>query len=146
MLHLSPSPSPIIPLPPYSRPELTALDYLADAAMLGAGIGIILFWVAYALLFRWHATPAGIAVFTFTGALAAVFILIIASRFSGGDYEGRDLLRFVVYVANLVAAWGMFAVLVWGWLRGNKPLELHERESVKRTTGPNTMPPTHRHG
>lgn len=136
MLHLSPTPSPPAPLPPYMWPDFTTLDHLADIAMLGAGVGIVLFWLAYALLFRWYAAPAGIAVFTFTGALAGVFFLIIASRLNGGDYDGRSLLRFLVYTANCLAAWGMLAVLARGWLRGNHPLELHERESVKRTTGP----------
>jgi len=135
---MTPSPPPIFP--PYARPDLTWLDVVADLALLGGALGIVVFWLAYALLFRWRSTAAGQAIFAFTGSLLLVLVLVLVGRVTGGDYPGRDLVRVVAYGSCFITSWGLVAVLARGWLRGNRPLDLHERESAKRTTGPNPLP------
>lgn len=118
--------------PPYAPPDRTALDFLADLLLIGAGLGVFTFTLCYMVLFKWHKTPAGIAVLGFTMALSLVLGLMLASKFTGGEYVGRDAWRVVVYGSNLVAAWGMVTLLFYSRRRGEKPLHLVERESTKR--------------
>lgn len=113
--------------PPYTRPDPTMLDMLADLLLLGAGVGVALFTIIYATVFRWHKTPTGIAILSFTLGLTLVLCLVLVNRLLGGDYEGRDIVRVIVYGTNFIAAWGMVLLLLRGRHKGEPPLGLVER-------------------
>lgn len=123
--------------PIHVRPDATIIDQIANIALGGAGLGVLIFTVCYMVFFKWHKTTSGIAILLFTTSLSLVLLLGIISRATGGDYFLRDWFRLLAYALCLVTAWGLVAVLVHGWMRGRKPLNLLERDSVRRAqTGP----------
>lgn len=131
----------MIPFPPYTRPEPTVLDVIANVLLVGAGLGSLLFVLAYAIVFRWYETAAGRAVLGFVASLVLVLLLNVIARASGGDYPGRDVLRVFAYGAVFVGSWGLVVELVRSWRRGGPALDLRERESMKRTpTDPVPIP------
>lgn len=129
--------------PPYTRPAATLLDMIADLLLLGAGLGVLVFAVGYAVLFRWWETASGRTILAFVGTLGLILLLNITIRAAGGDFPGRDYARVAVDTVVFVAAWGLVVLLARSWLRGAPALHLRERESVKRTPtqeGPTIMP------
>lgn len=106
---------------------------IADFALTGAGVGVVVFTLCYMIFFRWHKTPSGIAILLLTTSLSLLLLLGIVSRATDGDYFLRDWFRLGAALLCLVAPWGLVAVLLHGWLRGRKPLNLVERDSFKRT-------------
>lgn len=129
--------------PPYDRPDLTIVDMIADLVLLGAWLGIIIFVLAYATLFSWRKTAAGKAIMYFTCSLLAVLAVVLAARISGGDYFGRDWIRLGAYSLTCASAWGLVITLARAWRRGEKPLELRERERMRRGgTGPQRIDDT----
>lgn len=140
--------------PPYTRPDPTMLDAIADLLLVGSGFGILTFALLYLIFFNWRETPSGKAILYFALSLGLLILLVLAGRFTGGDYPGRDLLRVFVYALIFASTWGLVATLVRAWRRGEKPLELVERENMRRpVTGPTafsqidrpqgaSMPPT----
>lgn len=122
--------------PPYTMPAATALDTIADFLLIGAGAGVLAFTLLYLVFFNWRETSSGKAILYFTCSLGLLLLLVFIGKVTGGDYPGRELLRVFVYGLNLVAAWSLVVTLVRSWSRGEKPLDLVERESMRRQTGP----------
>lgn len=90
--------------PPLNPPPTTWLDIVGNYILLGAGIFAVLFLLSYGFLSNWRKYPGGRSIFYFVSGLAAVFVYSIISRFIGGDYLFRDLLRAVVYGYVLVVS------------------------------------------
>lgn len=66
------------------------------------------FWFALPFIYMvtapdWRKTRTGRALMMLLGSLALLFALIVSSSLFG-EYPGRDLVRFIVYSAVLVAA------------------------------------------
>lgn len=90
--------------PPLNPPPPTVLDVIGNYILLVAGIFAVLFLLSYGLLSNWRKYAGGRSIFYFVSGLAAVFVYTIISRFIGGDYLFRDLLRAVVYGYVLVVS------------------------------------------
>lgn len=110
--------------PPLNPPPPTILDIIGNYILLGAGIAAVAFLITYGLLSNWRKTSGGQSIFFFVSGLAAVFVYSIASRFIGGDYLFRDLLRASVYGYVFVVSVRLFADLVRTQLMGNHPRQI----------------------
>lgn len=123
--------------PPYVYPEHTILDVIADAFLLGAAAGLVVFTLSYLIFFKFWKTFAGVSVALFTFSLDLVIGLILIGRFAGGDYGLRDELRFAVYLLVFAASWLMVYTIWHYWLRTpvdgspSQDLGLERREHPK---------------
>lgn len=122
------------PFPDYMRPAMTFLDVMADYLLLAGGLGALVFIVLYSGFMDWRATPAGRAILAFMVSLVSVLGLILASRFTGGDYPFRDVLRLVLYGAVFVTSWRLVFVLISAWREDARGLVIEKRE--RHRTGP----------
>lgn len=127
------------PFPDYMRPDATWADVLADFVLMGCGLGALVFVILYGIFLNWRETPAGKALFYFMASLAAVLVLVILSRLTGGDYPGRDLVRLGVYSAGFVTSWRLVVELIRSWREGADGLNINRRERTR--TGSNRTTP-----
>lgn len=106
----------------------TPIDRVADFILLFALFAVLAFTLLYGVFFHWTATQGGRAVMGFVSSIDFVLLLIVLSKFNGGDYPGRDIVRLGVYLYILSTSVGLVVTLVRNWLRGSKPLDLRERD------------------
>lgn len=125
----------LLPMSEYTRPPRTVVDTISDAILMFGATGVAVFFLVYVTLFRWWKTESGKAVLYFTGSLFLVLALVAAARLTGGDYFGREWMRLAVYSACAAASWGLVITQARAWFRGDKPLDLHERETARRRAG-----------
>lgn len=105
--------------PPLNPPTPTFLDGIGNYVLLFAGLSAITFVLFYGLGSNWRGTPGGRAVFFFVSALAVVFAYSIFSRFLGGDFPGRDIIRLVIYSYVLITTIHLLVDLIRTQHNGN---------------------------
>lgn len=128
------------PFPDYMRPEMTWADVLADFVLMGTTLGAVVFVVLYVGFLNWRETPAGRTLLYFMASLSAVLVLICLSRFTGGDYHGRDLLRLGVYTAGLVTSWRLVVELIRSWREDTAGLTIPSRGRTRTGSNPTQKP------
>lgn len=112
--------------PPINPPEPTWLDGIGNLLLLGAGVAVAAFAFYYGFFFAWRITPAGRAVLYFTTGLVALLGHFILSRFMGGDYLFRDLIRAIVYGYLMVVSVRLLLTLRKIHKAGNHPMTAEE--------------------
>lgn len=115
-------PPPPLPLPPHP----TFLYYLGDLALYTSLVPLLLFAGFYLFRSNWRATAPGRAIAYLVSTLVVVLVLGAITRFAGQDWNGREWVRAIVYIATNVAMWRLFASL----------LKIQRREH-KEETSPN---------
>lgn len=124
--------------PPINPPDPTWIDGLGNILLLGAAAAVTLFGYFYAFYFDWRQTPAGRAVLYFVSGLVALLLHYVVSRFMGGDYLFRDVVRATVYGYLMVVSLRLLFTLWRIWRAGNHPttaediLKARERAATKR--------------
>lgn len=112
--------------PPIETPTPTWIDGLGNILLLGAGLAVAAFALFYGVFFAWRTTPAGRAVLYFTTGLVALLAHFILSRFMGGDYLFRDVVRAVVYGYLMVVSIRLLLTLRKIHKAGNHPMTAEE--------------------
>lgn len=92
------------------------LRLMANIAILGIGVTLLIFIVGYGVFFNWRKTPGGRSVMYFVGSLE---LLILLAAFLNWvpifQDETEQLLRLEVFVTIFVAAGRMLYVLITRW-------------------------------
>lgn len=112
--------------PPIETPTPTWIDGLGNLLLLGAGLSVFAFALFYGFFFAWRSTPAGRAVLYFVSGLVALLAHFIVSRFMGGDYLFRDVVRAVVYGYLMVVSLRLLLTLHRIHKAGNHPMSPEE--------------------
>lgn len=118
--------------PPIEAPDPTWIDGLGNILLLGAGVAVAAFAFYYGFFFAWRTTPAGRAVLYFTTGLVALLAHFIVSRFMGGDYLFRDIVRAVVYGYLMVVSIRLLLTLRRIYKAGNHPMTAEELLMTRR--------------
>lgn len=107
--------------PPLNPPPVTWLDVVGNYFLAAASVVVTLFMLAYMLFFDWRRTASGKAIMYFVTGLVLWMGHTIMTRYTGGDWLFRDLLRALVYAYLLAVSAGLLINLFLIWRRGNHP-------------------------
>lgn len=86
------------------------LDTLNNLIVVSALLPLSLFVYYYGRYSPWRQTGTGRTMMYKNISFIAVFLVIITSTYFG-DYEGRDIVRFVVYTSVVAMFWRNFVNL-----------------------------------
>lgn len=116
--------------PPINTPEPTFIDGLGNIALLAAGITLLVFMFSYGTLANWRKWLAGRAIMFFVTGLVALLAHFIVSRFMGGDYLFRDVVRLAVYTYLFAVTLRLLVTFLVIWWKGNKEGETDPTASL----------------
>lgn len=106
--------------PPINPPPPTWIDGFGNVLLIAAGVTLFIFMLAYGFLAAWRKFPAGRAIMYFVSGLSLLLGHYILSRFAGGDYLFRDLVRAAVYGFLFLVTLRLLVTFLVTWFRGNK--------------------------
>lgn len=118
--------------PPIQTPDPTWIDAIGNLLLIGAGLAVAAFAAFYGFFFAWRTTPAGRAVLYFTTGLVALLVHFIVSRFMGGDYLFRDIVRAIVYGYLMVVSIRLLLTLHRIHREGNHPMTTEELAMTRK--------------
>lgn len=109
--------------PPLNPPPPTFLDVVGNFLLLGAALSVLAFGLFYGIGSNWRKYPAGRSIMYFVSGLIFWSLHTVVTRFTGGDWLFRDLLRAFVYGYLMVVSLKLLWTLIQIQRAGNHPTD-----------------------